>query len=1025
MRIAFTSSTSRFALAASILCVSSAANAFTVDDGQTITTTQNVAGMDQGTIAAGGTLDVTGAAAILWNGAANAPGVNVVNNGVVQSSTRAVDATGAISGVFTLQNNGTMTSANDTFRINTALTNSTVTVTNTGLMTSQTGQVFDFAAITSGTNVVTIVNSGTIRSVTADAVRPGANGTVINSGLIEATDLSQGGDGVDFQGAGGTVQNLAGGQIIGAKHGVTGDGVGGASIDNAAGGLLAGRNGSGVNFDTTGADVVTITNRGTIRGAATANIDDDGAGGLPDGVPDGDGDGVDVDGQVDVDNYGVIQGTGASGTKDGVANTADGIAAGGGQIRNFAGGVIEAFDNVGGGTGRAILIDDSAQGAAPFATTIINQGTIRSDGVAITLIGAQNDTIDNAGLISSGQAVGVDMGDGDDTFIQRIGGQVVGAVTGGDGSDTLQLAGTNGTFALGQLGDASVFRFFETLSVLSGSTYAATGTSAFTGAVNVGGGLALNGSLAAASATVTGTLSGTGTIGTLAVQSGGVIAPGTGSVGTFNVANNASFAAGSTYRVDLAGATTDRIVVGGTATLGGAIMVNPVGVRIDDTFQILSAGTVTGVFSGVTAPSMLFATPTLTYGLTNVTLAFNRNAVAFESLAGSRNQRSVAQALDSAGLAGSDLVALVGGATDVGAFRNSLDLLSGEGYASLGTTMFAQNMLVADTVMSRLRQAAAGQSGGQTAALAVGGPALAYASDTVRTAAFDDLKAPYAQPVSAGPVIATWAQGFGQWSKADGRNGSAKVDGSLGGFMAGADVTSDGLTFGLAGGYVSADSDVDSLRSHVDADTALVAAYAGAAIDAVRLRGGASYGWTDIDSRRTAIAGAVTERPKASYDGSSANAFAEAAYVVAIEAAQIEPFAQLAWSRIDTDHFNERNAPVSGLSVRGLDFDTVYTTLGVRFGSTVDIGSGVVTPHAALAWRHAMDDITPKVAASFRAGGGDFTTAGAPIGKDSALVEAGLDVGLTENAFLGVSYEGQFASEAHTNAVKGRFAYRF
>jgi outer membrane autotransporter protein len=1029
MRTAFTSSTSRIALAASILCGSSAANAapFTIVDGQTVTTQQTVSGSDQGSIAAGGALNVTGAAAILWNGAANAPGINIVNNGLVQSSTRAIDATGAISGVFTLQNNGEITSANDTFRINAALTNSTVTVTNTGLMSSQTGQVFDFAAITATNNVVRVVNSGIIRSATADAVRPGANGTVINSGLIEATDLTQGGDGVDFQGAGGTVQNLSGGQIIGAKHGVTGDGVGGAEIDNAAGGLIAGRNGSGVNFDTSGADIVTITNRGTIRGAATASIDDDGPGGVPDGVPDGDGDGVDVDGQVVVNNFGTIQGTGASGTKDGVANTADGIAAGGGQINNFAGGVIEAFDTVGGGTGRAILIDDSAQGAAPFATTIVNQGTIRSDGVAITLIGAQNDTIDNAGLISSGEAVGVDMGDGNDTFIQRVGGQVVGAVTGGAGSDTLALAGTGGTFALGQLGDASAYRFFETLSVTSGSSYTATGTSAFTGAVNVAGALALNGSLSAASATVTGTgtLSGTGTIGSLAVQSGGAVAPGTGSVGTLNVTNTASFAAGSTYRVDVVGATADRIVVGGTATLGGAVAVTPVDVRIDDTFQILSAGTVTGVFSGVTAPSMLFATPILTYGATNVTLGFTRNAVAFESVAGTRNQRSVAQALDSAGLAGSDLVALIGGATQVGAFRNSLDLLSGEGYASLGTTMFAQNMLVADTVMSRLRQAAAGQSGGQTAALAVGGPALAYASEPTRTAAFDDLKAPYAQPVSAGPVIATWAQGFGQWSKADGRNGSAKVDGSLGGFMAGADVTSDGLTFGLAGGYVSADSDVDALRSKVDADTALVAAYAGAAIDAFRLRGGASYGWTDIDSRRTAIAGAVTERPKASYDGSTANAFAEAAYVVALDAARIEPFAQLAWSRIDTDGFNERNAPVSGLSVRGLDFDTVYTTLGARFATTLETGSGVVTPHAALAWRHAMDDITPKVAASFRAGGGDFTAAGAPIGKDSALVEAGVDVGLSENAFLGVSYEGQFASEAHTNAVKGRFAYRF
>lgn len=1024
MRVILISTSSRIALGAAILCASSAANAasFTIGSGQTVTTQQTVAGTDQGTIQTGGTLDVA-ASAILWNGAANAPGINVINNGTINSAVRGIDASGAASGTFTLQNNSTISSDNDTFRINAALTNGAVIVNNAGTMTSATGQVIDFAAIVSTTNTITITNSGTMRSTTADAVRPGAAGTVINSGLIEATSIADGGDGVDFQGAGGTVNNLSTGQIIGAKHGVTGDGA--STITNAAGGLIVGSNGSGLNFDTTGSDVVTVVNRGTIRGAASlSGPDEDGPGSAPDGAPDGDGDGVDVDGSINIDNYGTIQGTGAIGYKDGVANTADGIAAGGGVINNYQGGLIEAFDNVGGGTGRAILIDDSAQGAAPFATTILNQGTIRSDGTAITLIGVQNDTIDNYGLISSGETIGVDMGDGDDTFISRVGSSLVGAVTGGDGTDTLALGGTGGTFALGGLSDTGTYRFFETLSVLSGASYTATGTSTFAGDVTVIGALQLDGSLSAASATVTGALSGTGTIGALDVQSGGAVAPGDNGVGTLTVTNAASFAAGSFYRVGVVGSTADSLVVGGTATLDGTVAVTPVNLRITDTFEILSANQVTGTFSAVTAPT-LFATPSLTYTATTVTLEFARNGVAFESLAETRNQRQVAQIFDGAGAA-SDLATYLGGATNAGAYRNSLDLLSGEAHASLQTTMFAQNMLVADTVMSRLRQAASAQGGGQTASLATSGPALAYAADAPTTTAFNDLKAPYASAAaSAGPVVATWAEGFGQWSKANGRNGSSDVDGSLGGFMAGADVTDSGLTFGVAGGYVSANSDVDALRSKLDADTAIIAAYAGAVLDAVRLRAGASYGWSDIDSRRSVVVGGLAESPRASYDGSTANAFAEAAYVVAVGAAEVEPYAQLAWSRVETDSFNERNAPLAGLSVGKSTFETVYTTLGARFSTTVESTMGLVTPHAALAWRHAMDDVTPTIAASFRNGGGDFTSAGAPIGKDSLLVGAGLDVGLGENALIGVAYEGQFASDARYNAVKGRFAYRF
>lgn len=897
----------------------------------------------------------------------------------------------------------------------------TITIENYGAISGGDGQAIDFADLTSANNVINITNynTGTIQSATADAIRPGAGATVVNFGTIRSTDLTSDGDGVDFQGAGGTVENS--GQIIGAKHGVTGDGA--VTVTNAAGGLIAGSNGSGVNIDNTGSTLVTINNRGTIRGAATLNIDDDGPGGVPDGIPDGDGDGVDVDGQVNLINNGVIQGTGATGTKDGVANTADSVAAGGGVIFNGANGVIEAFDTVGGGVGRGILIDDSAQGAAPFATTVTNQGIIRADGAAITLIGTQADFINNSGLISSGQEVAVDMGDGSDVFRSNVGSRVVGAVSGGAGSDTLQLDGDGGTFDLSGLSDTGAWRSFETLQVLG--AYSATGSSAFAGDLVVDGALRLDGALASADATVRngGLLSGTGTVGSLSVLSGGAVAPGSTTTGVLTVENGLSFAAGSTYQVKIAGSVADRIEAGTAAISGGSVLVTPVNARVGDVYAIISATSVTGAFDSVSAPSLLFADPALSYSATNVTLSLERNGVAFQSVAQTRNQRSVAAALDGAG-AGSDVADYLAGATSASDARASLDRLSAEAHASLGTTLFQQNALVGETLLSRLRQAAAAPGDVRAAALASGGPALAYADSAPVSTAFNDLKAPFS-PGAAGPVVATWAQGFGQWSKADGRNGAAKVDGSLGGFLAGADVTSDGLTFGLAGGYVSANSDVDARGAHTDANTAIIAAYAGARIDAVRLRGGASYGWSDVDSRRTVIVGGLNERPKASYDGSTANAFAEAAYALALGEASLEPFAQLAWSRVDTDSFNERNAPVSGLHVGGLDFDTVYTTLGARFATTLAGGAGPITPHASLAWRHAMDDITPDVAARFRNGGGDFTSAGAPIGRNSLLVGAGVDVGIGAGAAIGVAYEGQFASDARYNAVKGHFAYQF
>ncbi|CCV09001.1 Outer membrane autotransporter barrel (fragment) [Mesorhizobium metallidurans STM 2683] len=873
--------------------------------------------------------------------------------------------------------------------------------------------------------MITVTNyaSGIIQSQSADAMRPGAGATVTNYGLIQSTDLTSDGDGVDFQDAGGTVVNKTGGQILGAEHGITGDGA--IDVTNEAGGLIVGRNGSGINVDSSGDTVVTVTNRGTIRGAATGLLGDDG----DPAVPDGDGDGVDVDGRIALDNYGLIQGTGATGTKDGALNTADGIAAGGGVIHNHAGGVIEAYDNYFNegldNVGRAILIDDSAQGPAPFSTTLTNEGVIRSDGVAVTFIGANDDIIDNAGTIQTGdaEAKAVDMGDGDDRFVYRSGSQMIGYVTGSTGSDTFELGGTGG-FDLGLLGNDAQYRDFETLLVGAGSSFTATGTSSFAGAVTLNGGLVLNGSLASADVSVGNgaMLGGNATLGGLTVGTGGTVSPGN-SVGTITVDGTATFEAGSTYRVEVSGSSSDQIVAGTSAINGGTVELSALGSLSFGTYTIVSAAqtaTPDGQFDTLVAPDFLFTDATLGRDGASITLELASNGVSFAGFAQTANQAAVADALSAAG--GGTLYSTLAAATagEEAAIAAGYDLLSGEAHASLGNTLFNQSTLVADTLVGRLRQASAGTSPA-TAALAFNGPVLAYGPTSPATPF--PINAPAAGPT--GPIYSAWAQGFGQWNSADGSGDAAKLDSSLGGFLAGADVTMGYATFGIAAGYASAGSDVDARLSSADAATVLIAAYAGASFDDFRLRGGASHGWSDIDTTRTAGMLGLAEQPTASYDGSTTNLFVEAAYAAEAGGMGFEPFAQLAWSRIETDNFSETNAPAPGLSSSGLSFDVPYSTLGLRLAKSFAVGAGTLTPHATLAWRHAYGDVTPELAMSFVETGGSFSVAGAPIARDSFALSAGFDFNVSQNLSLNVDYEGQLASETSTNAVKGGLTYRF
>jgi outer membrane autotransporter protein len=78
----------------------------------------------------------------------------------------------------------------------------------------------------------------------------------------------------------------------------------------------------------------------------------------------------------------------------------------------------------------------------------------------------------------------------------------------------------------------------------------------------------------------------------------------------------------------------------------------------------------------------------------------------------------------------------------------------------------------------------------------------------------------------------------------------------------------------------------------------------------------------------------------------------------------------------------------------------------------------------SLGWRHAYGDIIP-VSTQTLAGGDAFTVAGAPIAKDTALLEAGLDFDVTPASTLGVSYVGQYGSGAKQNGFKASFNIKF
>ena len=415
-----------------------------------------------------------------------------------------------------------------------------VTLNNYGRMISLNpagagSQAVDFSAITSGANIVNNFFGGLMKATEADAVRPGVNGVVFNAGtILSVTTTGSSSDGIDLQSnSGGQITNDVTGLVQGARHGITGGAADAtvnftASITNRAGGRIQGDNGSGLNFDGfNGRQLVTVTNAGTITGNGIT----------------GDGDGVDIDGLVAINNTGVIRSINAFSPVAAGLAFSEGISVGGGTIINS--GTIEGLVAAGNtnALGRGITLVGNDITTGPLAGTregiygnavVVNDagGLIRGQNDSAIVVGgpatgftvsitnaanamivgggtataaivtaADNDTVTNRGTIdgsSSGKAI--DLGAGNNR-VNILGGQafVLGDINGGvGGTNALMIApGSGNRFAF-----ASSLQNFATVDIGAGTTEL-SGVSTYAGKTTVGAGgtLALKGAnrLAAAS----------------------------------------------------------------------------------------------------------------------------------------------------------------------------------------------------------------------------------------------------------------------------------------------------------------------------------------------------------------------------------------------------------------------------------------------------------------------------------------------------------------------------------------------
>ncbi|WP_374539631.1 autotransporter outer membrane beta-barrel domain-containing protein [Micromonospora aurantiaca (nom. illeg.)] len=503
-----------------------------------------------------------------------------------------------------------------------------------------------------------------------------------------------------------------------------------------------------------------------------------------------------------------------------------------------------------------------------------------------------------------------------------------------------------------------------------------------------------------------GTLGGTATIGGLTVNAGGTVSPGY-SPGTLTVNGAVAFNTGAVYRVDVTPAGAhDLIIASGAVTISSGATVEvaaePGRYPGSSTVAILTtSGTVSGTFGGVTS-DYAFLDPSLSYDAQNVYLTFAYTGMDFISYARTMNEAGVAVAAQALG-GGNAIYDAILSLPDA-AVAPAFNALSGEVYASVDGVLQQQSIYVREAVGTRLRQAAEGPDALARAAQGAG-PATARLSK--------DLD------------VTLWAHGYGGWGNSFGNGNAASVSSSLGGFLIGADVAlQPNVWAGVFGGYSRSSFDVDARASSGNSDNYDVGVYAGGQFGAWALRGGFAYGWHDISTSRMVSFPGFSQTASAGYSTGTAQLFGEVGYDVALGGYAFEPFAGLAYVNVAGASFSE-GLSSAALAVETAAMDTLYSTLGVRAATSVQLFGRALTPSVTLGWQHAFGDTTPAAAMRFLGGATPFEVSGVPIAQDALLVNAGLAYGLSDAATLAVTYSGQFATSASQNAFSAQFSLKF
>jgi uncharacterized protein YhjY with autotransporter beta-barrel domain len=692
------------------------------------------------------------------------------------------------------------------------------------------------------------------------------------------------------------------------------------------------------------------------------------------------------------------------GTIEGEVDLGDGA----NQFTNASGGTITGNVQSGSGADQItnqgtingnIYLDGDPNAQAPQAFTLMalapaavepvtgGDDTLTNDAVVngSVFAGAGNDRLTNTGTITGD----VDMGEGNDTLVLSGAWSIGGTITGGAGTDTLNMTfATSSSEAQPEVLDLAAFTSFEQLQV-AGGVGKIEGEATFETIAIQGGRL-----IGAANSIITadvsvgsgGTFGSAGkVVGDIAVASGGTLSPGA-SPAVMTVIGDVSLASGSitTFEFVPAPGQSDQLIVDGNLTIAAGATLNMVGNRPltpGVAYDMIVADKIDGTFTlGTWDHSAIQGFLRYVDGATEDRLQLMGTFVA------------AGDVTIPADLAIDYVNSLLISGQASNALLNAVPLLLNQnGYAS--TAAFA--------LLSPEPYASATQIGVEH------GLSLAR---TFRSGVAQGLT-PEARPF-------TFASGLGNWRtlKADPATGASRAKSDGYGVLGGIGYGSESASVAAFVGYLDSDQKIAALGAKTKVDGMAAGVTGHLASGGFELSALAAYDWGKANTTRLVPGNSVVS---SDYRLRSFVLDAQVGYNFALSADwALRPAVGLTHVSTKRSDTTETGSAAFALDVAGKRTNATFVDGGVTLQGGLGEGS-TFAPWVQLGVRHQLSGDRPWATAGFVGNAATLTVPGVDR-KDTVITAgAGLRANVSETVRVFASYQGEFGGGTGSQATIG------